>query len=279
MSTVACGIDLRRHHLVVRPVWWGVLGATSLAVVYTAFLTLLSSLQHAWEQYLLLWPWMTPLVAGFGLQIALFGYMVGYRRLAEAKAAGTAAVAATAGISSAAMIACCLHHVTDILPVLGFSAAATFLGAYQSFFLAISAAAVRRCRRSLPKCCPRGGSSCRSRSVTRCSDWCAVVRSHRPSSSGCTPSVAGFRIGPERYSPKAPPSQSDSRPRPPRCCSICCGRWGSRIVPRSTRVARSRGPGRDASRVPVGGRWVRAPAANCSMASMRCHSMRRRSGW
>ena len=133
MSSLAYAIDLRRQHLMVRPLWWGLLGAIGLGLLYTAFLTLSSSLQHAWEQYLLLWPWMTPLVAGFGLQIALFGYMVGYRRLAEAKAAGTAAVAATAGISSAAMIACCLHHVTDILPVLGFSAAATFLGAYQSF--------------------------------------------------------------------------------------------------------------------------------------------------
>jgi len=33
------------------------------------------------------------------------------------------------------MVACCLHHVTDVLPVLGISAAATFLTRYQRPFM------------------------------------------------------------------------------------------------------------------------------------------------
>jgi hypothetical protein len=33
------------------------------------------------------------------------------------------------------MVACCLHHVTDVLPVLGLSAAATFLTRYQRPFM------------------------------------------------------------------------------------------------------------------------------------------------
>jgi hypothetical protein len=35
------------------------------------------------------------------------------------------------------MVACCIHHVTDVLPVLGLSAAATFLTRYQRPFMLI----------------------------------------------------------------------------------------------------------------------------------------------
>jgi hypothetical protein len=35
------------------------------------------------------------------------------------------------------MVACCIHHVTDVLPVLGLSAAATFLTRYQRPFMLV----------------------------------------------------------------------------------------------------------------------------------------------
>ena len=41
------------------------------------------------------------------------------------------------GTSVTAMVACCLHHVTDVLPILGLSAAATFLTRYQRPFMLI----------------------------------------------------------------------------------------------------------------------------------------------
>jgi Na+/phosphate symporter len=41
------------------------------------------------------------------------------------------------GTSVTAMIACCFHHVTDVLPILGLSAAATFLTRYQRPFMLI----------------------------------------------------------------------------------------------------------------------------------------------
>ena len=41
------------------------------------------------------------------------------------------------GTSVTAMIACCLHHVTDVLPILGLSAAATFLTRYQRPFMLV----------------------------------------------------------------------------------------------------------------------------------------------
>ncbi len=42
--------------------------------------------------------------------------------------------------STVAMVACCVHHVADALPILGLTAAATFLGKYQSVFLAVGLA-------------------------------------------------------------------------------------------------------------------------------------------
>jgi hypothetical protein len=37
--------------------------------------------------------------------------------------------------STLAMVACCAHHVTDVLPILGLTAAAAFLVDYQTLFM------------------------------------------------------------------------------------------------------------------------------------------------
>ncbi|MFH2014054.1 MAG: hypothetical protein ABIJ17_03745 [Patescibacteria group bacterium] len=42
---------------------------------------------------------------------------------------------ASAGISTGSMIACCAHHLIDILPILGLSAMFLFLAEYQVFFI------------------------------------------------------------------------------------------------------------------------------------------------
>jgi hypothetical protein len=39
--------------------------------------------------------------------------------------------------STIAMVACCAHHVTDVLPILGLTAAATFLAEYQTAFMLV----------------------------------------------------------------------------------------------------------------------------------------------
>ena len=50
-------------------------------------------------------------------------------------------VVTTGSISTGSMIACCLHHVVDVLPILGLSAIAFFLSQYQSLFLALGVVA------------------------------------------------------------------------------------------------------------------------------------------
>ncbi len=59
--------------------------------------------------------------------------------LKEVYAAGHsgALMGTSGGTSVTAMVACCIHHVTDVLPVLGVSAAATFLTRYQRPFMLV----------------------------------------------------------------------------------------------------------------------------------------------
>jgi hypothetical protein len=71
-----------------------------------------------------------------GVQSYLFVLLKRSLDRGEKKAAGST-LAASGGISTASMAACCLHHIADIVPVLGFSVLAATLQKYQTlFFLA-----------------------------------------------------------------------------------------------------------------------------------------------
>jgi hypothetical protein len=80
-----------------------------------------------------MWYWILILVIGFGIQLGLYWYI--RFDIGKKVSGATAEVAATGGISTGSMIACCAHHFTDILPIIGLSAAATFLVKYQLPFI------------------------------------------------------------------------------------------------------------------------------------------------
>ena len=62
---------------------------------------------------------------GFGTQIGLLTYM---RLLQRAVARESVAIAgAGTATSSVAMVACCAHHLVDVLPIVGISGLALFL--------------------------------------------------------------------------------------------------------------------------------------------------------
>ncbi len=104
-----------------------------LALVYVVVLSLANSLEHASSEFLLLWYWMLPLLVGFGAQVGLFTYG---RRVALAGAMPHAhGVAASSGTNVVSMVACCAHHLADVLPLLGLAGAATVLATYQDIFL------------------------------------------------------------------------------------------------------------------------------------------------
>jgi hypothetical protein len=121
-------ISLKRSYL------WGFLAATVLLVLYGLILTLSNSLSHAIEEFLIYWYWIVPLIIGFGLQAGLYSYIRTSLKARKDRGAASAAIATAGGVSTTSMVACCAHHVTDILPLVGLSAAVVFLNQFQSLF-------------------------------------------------------------------------------------------------------------------------------------------------
>jgi hypothetical protein len=118
------------------PVLVAFLGAMALLGLYVGVLTLAKSLAHALDQFVIMWPWFSALTLGFGVQMGLYAYT---RKLHKIRhpSHGTSArgLTATGGMSTAAMAACCVHHLSDVLPVLGLTGAALFFSDYQKVFL------------------------------------------------------------------------------------------------------------------------------------------------
>jgi hypothetical protein len=89
------------------------------------------SFAHVLELLTTDWPFVAAIAGGFGIQAGLYASLRAIRRSAASSAAATGV---GTGTSTVAMIACCAHHATDILPILGLSAvagAASFLAAWR----------------------------------------------------------------------------------------------------------------------------------------------------
>lgn len=111
---------------------WGLSGGVVLVAVYLVVLVFANSTQHAFSEFRRLWYWMIPLILGFAVQLGLFAYARGATRDSGAPTRG---VIASGGVSTLSMVACCAHHLTDVLPLLGLAGAALFLADYQTLFL------------------------------------------------------------------------------------------------------------------------------------------------
>lgn len=120
------------------PLATGIGGAFLLTAVYLGIVSVAESPEHALD---LFWQdrWIViPIILGFGVQVAL--YTVLKKRLfLPVAATGPSGKLVGAGgtTSTVAMVACCAHHVTDALPVLGLTAAATFLAEYRTLFMLV----------------------------------------------------------------------------------------------------------------------------------------------
>jgi len=118
------------------PVAAGAAAGALLVGLYLGLVTWAQGWAHARE---LLWGdryFVGAIALGFGTQLGLYLYLrqaVRRRRLA----APTAVTVAGTGTSSVAMIACCAHHVTDVLPLVGLSGLALFLGDYRVPLMAL----------------------------------------------------------------------------------------------------------------------------------------------
>ena len=127
-------MSLRKR--IVWPLGMGLLGAAGLALIYFGIVSLAESPQHAIEYF---WQdrWIVlPIILGFGIQTGLYTILKKRLFVPVSNTGPSGAMTGTSGTTSAlAMVACCAHHVTDVLPILGLTAAATFLAEYRTAFM------------------------------------------------------------------------------------------------------------------------------------------------
>ncbi len=120
------------------PLIAGLAGSLFLAGLYFGLVSWAESAQHAldlfWEER-----WIViPIIMGFGVQMALYTILKKRLFVPVSNTGVSGAITGASGTTSAlAMVACCAHHVTDVLPILGLTAAATFLAEYQTAFMLV----------------------------------------------------------------------------------------------------------------------------------------------
>lgn len=125
------------HSLIRKPLKWGTFAGGALLAAYFLIVTAASSFSHAIEQFQEMWYWITLLVFGFGLQVGLFAYIRVVSKLRQETGVAASSMAVAGGTSTTAMAACCAHHIADVLPILGVSAASVFLNQFQDLFMII----------------------------------------------------------------------------------------------------------------------------------------------
>jgi len=120
----------------VIPIVAFVFGSAFIASFYIGILTWAQGWDYASSQLMRDRWYVLPIIIGFGIQAALYT-ILRFRLFIPITSTGHAGsmMGASGGTSATAMVACCIHHVTDVLPILGLSAAASFLTRYQRPFM------------------------------------------------------------------------------------------------------------------------------------------------
>ncbi len=119
------------------PLGAGLLGAVFLTGVYLGIVSLAESPTHALELFWQDKVFVIPILLGFGTQVGLYTLLKKGLYMPVPVPAGGATTAAGGGMSTMAMVACCAHHVADVLPLVGLTAAATFLANWKIPFMIV----------------------------------------------------------------------------------------------------------------------------------------------
>ena len=107
---------------------YGVAGTTALLGVYFLILTAVSDWEFTLSQFFDFWYFVVSLAVGFGIQIGLYSYL---RSAVHNMDMSGKVVAVSGTTSTAAMISCCAHYLTNILPVVGAAGAVALVAQYQ----------------------------------------------------------------------------------------------------------------------------------------------------
>ena len=109
----------------------GAAAAVLLAGFYVTVVGVTQDFNHALELVAGDWYFVIPIVVGFGIQVGLFVYVRKGLHTFKGTRSTTALTGAGTGTSTVSMVACCAHHLTDVLPIVGLSGAALFLNDYR----------------------------------------------------------------------------------------------------------------------------------------------------
>ncbi len=113
-----------------KPIAGGITALAGLLGIYFGTLTLVSGWSFALSQFFEFWPYIVPLAMGFGTQVGLYLYLKQLSLHRHQDHCGAAA-SVSGTTSTVAMLACCTHYLTNILPVLGAVAAVSLVAQYQ----------------------------------------------------------------------------------------------------------------------------------------------------
>ena len=100
----------------------------SLLGIYFAILAAVSGWEFTLSQFVDFWYFIISLATGFGIQIGLYSYL---RSAVRSMDMSGKVVAVSGTTSTAAMISCCAHYLTNILPVVGAAGAVALVAQYQ----------------------------------------------------------------------------------------------------------------------------------------------------
>jgi hypothetical protein len=116
-----------------------ILGSTLIASFYLGILTWAQGWSYASSQFMRDRAYILLIIVSFGIQSALYSILRFQLFMPLTSTHHTEPMlGASGGTSVTAMVACCIHHVADVLPILGLSAAASFLTRYQRPLMLVS---------------------------------------------------------------------------------------------------------------------------------------------
>lgn len=119
---------MNRTMIIWKSVAYGVAAMTALLGIYFVILAAVSGWEFTVSQFLDFWYFIVSLAAGFGIQIGLFTYL---RNAVRGMDMSGRVVAVSGTTSTAAMISCCAHYLTNIIPVVGAAGAIALVAQYQ----------------------------------------------------------------------------------------------------------------------------------------------------
>jgi Cu+-exporting ATPase len=128
LPNVAKDISVRTQMMFIQPLQRGIIGFVLLLAIYFAVVSLISGQSFAIEQFVQFWYFIVPLALGFGIQVGLYTYL---KNLVGQHGTSGKVVAVSGTTSTAAMVSCCAHYLTNILPIMGVTGLLTVIAEYQ----------------------------------------------------------------------------------------------------------------------------------------------------